>query len=281
MKTIPRKYDLDPNNVIINYHLGKYAGWLDICVKALHLHPTNIIGTLAREASNHAFYALASDLPNAEKLLRVQHFHRFALANFLIGAGKDGVQLAFNNTEITLVSERKTDFMGFEDWKHAYDVCMVMRDMRGLQFLSTIDEEVMRQANQKLTEYELAHFKLLSHFFTGGENTGKLLIDAIEKGMKPQENSQRTKFVDLIRVSEMFLLQCIIEEDETKFNIRLAEALKNHKKYWETKAMRHYTNGYFSFGLLALCVMAVDTKKFAINVESPYIPRWLIFREVE
>lgn len=139
----------------------------------------------------------------------------------------------------------------------------------------------MRQSNQKVTEYELAHFYLLSHFFTGGENTGQLLIDAVEKGMKPQENSTRTKFVDLIRVSELFLLECIISEDEEKFNTRLAEALRNHKKYWESKAMRGYSRGYFSFGLLALCVMAVDTKKFAINVESPFIPRWLIFREYE
>ncbi len=281
MKTIPRKYPIDPNNIIINYHLGEFDGWLDLCIKALHLHPTNIIGTLAREAHNHAFYALESTLSNAEKLSRVRLCHSFVLANFLIGAGKDGVKLTIKNTEITLLSERKRDFMGFEDWKTAYDVCMVMRDMKGLQFLSTIDENVMRQANQKLTEYELAHFRLLSHFFTGGENTGTLLIDAVEKGMKPQENSTRTKFVDLIRVSEMFLLQCIIEEDEEKFNIRLVEALKNHKKYWETKSMRHSTNGYFSFGLTALCVMAVDAKKFAINVESPYIPRWLIFREYE
>ncbi len=281
MKTIPRKYPIDPNNVIINYHLGEFDGWLDLCIKALHLHPTNIIGTLAREAHNHAFYALESTLSNAEKLSRVRLCHQFFLANFLIGAGKDGVKMTIKDTEIPLLSERKSDFMGFEDWKTAYDMCMVMRDMKGLQFLSTIDEDVMRQANQKLTEYELAHFRLLSHFFTGAENTGALLIDAAQKGMKPQENSQRTKFVDLIRVSELFLLQCIIEEDEAKFNIRLAEALKNHKKYWETKAMRGYTNGYFSFGLLALCVMAVDAKKFAINVESPYIPRWLIFREYE
>ena len=281
MKTIPRKYDIDPNNVIINYEIEQFQEWLNLCVKGLHIHPTNIIGTLARQAQDHAFYALASELPNAEKLSRVQHYHWFALANFLVGAGKDGVRLAFNNTEITLVSERKTDFMGFEDWKVAYDVCMVMRDMKGLQFLSTIQEDVMRQSNQKVTEYELAHFHLLSHFFTGGENTGQLLIDAVEKGMKPQENSTRTKFVDLIRVSELFLLECIITEDEEKFNTRLAEALRNHKKYWESKAMRGYSRGYFSFGLLALCVIAVDAKKFAITVESPFIPRWLIFREYE
>lgn len=281
MKTIPRKYDLDPNNVIINYEIEQFQEWLDLCVKGLHIHPTNIIGTLARQAQSHAFYALASELPNVEKLSRVQHYHWFTLANFLVGAGKDGVRLAFNNTEITLVSERKTDFMGFDDWKFAYDVCMVMRDMKGLQFLATIQEDVMRQSNQKVTEFELAHFHLLSHFFTGGENTGALLVDAVEKGVKPQENSTRTKFVDLIYVSELFLLECIVAGDEEKFNTRLVEALRNHKKYWETKAMRGYTRGYFSFGLLALCVMAVDTKKFAINVESPFIPRWLIFREYE
>lgn len=279
MKTIPRKYDLDPNNVIINYEIGLFGESLNTCIQGLQNHPTKVIGAIARQAKDKAFWGLASELPNAEKLLRVQYYHQFALANFLVGAGKNGARLTIKNTEVTLLSERKTDFMGFEDWKDTFDVCLVMRDMAGLKFLATIDEEVMRQANQKLTEYELAHFRLLAHFFTGGENTGALLIDAIEKGMKPQENSQRTKFVDLIRVSEMFLLQCIIEEDEEKFNIRLAEALKNHKKYWETKEMRHYTNGYFSFGLTALCAMAVDTKNFAINVETPFIPRWLVMKE--
>jgi hypothetical protein len=281
MKTIPRKYDPDPNNVIIAYEIALFDEWLTTCVSGLQNHPTKVVGAIARQAQDHAFYGLLSELPTKEKLSRVEHYHWFALANFLVGAGKDGVWLAFNNAEITLASERKSDFMGFDDWKFAYDACMVMRDMKGLQFLSTIQEDVMRQSNQKVTEFELAHFRLLSHFFTGGENTGSLLVDAVEKGMKPQENSTRTRFVDLIYVSELFLVECIIAEDEKKFNTRLAEALRNHKKYWETKAMRHYTRGYFSFGLLALCVMAADTKKFAINVESPYIPRWLIFREYE
>ncbi|MCU0425690.1 MAG: immunity 49 family protein [Candidatus Kapabacteria bacterium] len=259
-----------------------YEEWIQFLIEPLQNRSTQIIGTLLRQSYDRVVNALVLELPKAEIMKHIRLHHWFALANFVVGSGGDvGVNLTLNETTIYLPPERKRDFMGFEDWKRAFDICLLMRDMQGLAFLSNLSEEILKGSNQGMSEYDLAHFHFLAHFFTGGANTGALLVDAVEKSQKPQENSTRTKYVNLIHYPQLRLLQYIIEGDAEGFNKYLAEAIKDHKKYWETTSLRYSSNGWFSFALTALCAMAVDTKQFPITVESPFIPAWLIFREYE
>jgi hypothetical protein len=182
----------------------------------------------------------------------------------------------FDGTVIHLTPQRKTDFMSVDDWKLAYDACMLLRDMDGLRFLATIPEEVFQKSNNRASAFDLAYYRFMAHFFNGGKNTGALLIDAMEEGGKPQSNPTRTKFVDLVRIPELQLMEDFVRGDSAAFNNDLYDALVSHKKYYGTSENGFATPGWIALPLLSACTLASDGKKFPIEVESEYLPKWLI-----
>jgi Immunity protein 49 len=71
------------------------------------------------------------------------------------------------------------------------------------------------------------------------------------------------------------LIQFILEGNAAEFQKGLYEALVDHKQYWSHKERQFAPEGWISLPLAATCAVAMDTKQFKIEVESPYIPSWL------
>jgi hypothetical protein len=169
--------------------------------------------------------------------------------------------------------------MSVDDWKLAYDACLLLRDMDGLRFLATIPEEVFEKSNNRASAFDLAYYRFMAHFFNGGKNTGALLINAMEEGGKPQSNPTRTKFVDLVRIPELQVMEDFVLGDSAAFNNDLYDALVSHKKYYGTSENGFAVLGWIALPLLSACTLASDGKKFPIEVESEYLPKWLILGE--
>lgn len=242
--------------------------------KGISERPAKVLGTSMGQMQQAMVLAAAmDDQAEAKRFLKL--FHGTALANFRFGAGKKEFDLDFDGQEIHLVPEAKTDFMAVDYWKKALDACLLCRDMDGLKFLASLDEDVFLKSNQSASDFDLKFFRLWAHFFKGGAGTGPLLVAAAEAATQPQENEVRSQFVDLIRYPEIRLLQAIVEDNAADFQKNLHDALKDHKTYWSDKERQYVPEGWISLPLAATCAMAIDSKKFSIDVESPYIPSWL------
>jgi hypothetical protein len=151
--------------------------------------------------------------------------------------------------------------------------------MEGLRFLANVPEETFVKSNHGAQEFDLAYFRLLSHFFTGGKHTGSLLIAAIEAADKPKSNSARDSFVELVRYPELEMLEAFVTGDANSFNEHLYGALLGHKKYYGSKENAMAAQGWIAEPLIAICAMAVDAKQFHIEVESDYLPQWMVSGE--
>jgi hypothetical protein len=241
--------------------------------------PGHVFGASQSEVLAIFVNSVCAEQEQGESIDHLRFYEAFVLCNFRIGAGKEPFSVDFNSEKLHFTPQRKTTFMSVDHWEDAYDACMLMRDMAGLKFLATVDESVFADSNNGTTPHDLSYYRFLAHFFNGGKDTGKLLINAFEEAMKPQSNPGRTKFVELVRIPILDLMQTIVEGDNAKFNDQLVEALEGHKKYYGTKDNAFATPGWLSMRILATCAMAVDAKGFTIDVESDYIPRWLYMGE--
>ncbi len=247
--------------------------------KGLKEYPNKALGSALAPVQEVLVCSLCANLSKEETLRFLRFFHAVVLSNFKFGAGKDPFSMNFDGTVIHLTPQAKTDFMSVDHWKLAYDACMLLRDMDGLRFLATIPEEVFEKSNNRASAFDLAYYRFMAHFFNGGKNTGALLIDAMEEGSKPQSNPTRTKFVDLVRYPELQLMEDFVRGDSAAFNNDLYDALVSHKKYYGTSENGFATPGWIALPLLSACTLASDGKKFPIEVESDYLPTWLILGE--
>ncbi|MEY3443561.1 MAG: hypothetical protein RLZZ519_1842 [Bacteroidota bacterium] len=239
----------------------------------------HVLGTSLDVLREVAIREICAGYPNDAVIRDLRFYETIALSNFRHGAGKERFIVQIDGEEIHFTPQRKTAFMSVDHWEDAYDACLLMRDMAGLKFLANVPEEVFAESNNGTTPHDLSYYRFLAHFFNGGKDTGKLLINAFEEAMKPQSNPGRTKFVELVRIPILDLMQAIVEGDNAKFNDYLVAALEGHKKYFGTKDNAFATPGWLSMRILATCAMAVDANGFTIDVESDYIPRWLYMGE--
>jgi hypothetical protein len=239
----------------------------------------HVLGTSLAENAEVFVDAVCAGLPMEDSVRHLRFYKAVALSNFRFGAGSEPFSAEFDGEVTNFTPEHKTTFMSVDHWEDAYDACMLTRDMDGLRFLATVAEDVFASSNNGTTPHDLSYFRFMAHFFAGGKDTGKLLISAFEEAMKPQSNSTRTKFVELLRIPILELMQDFVAGDQSKFNAHLVTALESHKKYFDTKDNAYSPPGWLSMRILAACAMAVDAKGFKIEVESDYIPRWLYMGE--
>jgi Immunity protein 49 len=248
-------------------------------IKVISTQPTDSVGVMLSSFYDAFVRAVRTSQPAKEILRFLTLYKNVLLANFKVGAGTEPFTIDFDGTKVTFTPESKTDFMAFNYWKNAYDSCMIMRDMDGLRFLANVPEQIFIDSNQGASTFQLAYFRLLAHFFTGGKDTADLLLAAVKATDTPQDNQVMQAFVDQVRYQELLMLQEFLIGDATAFNKRIYDALKGHQKFYGTKANANDTTGWISLPILSACVMAFDAKKFPIEVESDYIPRWLIMGE--
>jgi hypothetical protein len=247
--------------------------------KAIRENPQHALGACIAVNQQAFIRSICAERPQSFSLDLLRVYKSIVLSNFRFGAGSEPFSEKFNGEVISFTPQRKTAFMSVDDWKLAYDACMLLRDMDGLRFLATIPEEVFEKSNNRASAFDLAYYRFMAHFFNGGKNTGALLIDAMEEGGKPQSNPTRTKFVDLVRIPELQLMEDFVLGDSAAFNNDLYDALVSHKKYYGTSENGFATPGWIALPLLSACTLASDGKKFPIEVESEYLPKWLILGE--
>jgi hypothetical protein len=139
-----------------------------------------------------------------------------------------------------------------------------------------VSEEVFLRSNSGASDFDLAYFRFLAHFFKGGDGTAELLLDTMVKAGGPHDNETRAAFIDELRYPELLMMQHFIMNAPAAFNDELHEGLVLHRKFWGDAERRQATAGWAALPLLGACAMAFDAKHFPIEVESGYLPDGLV-----
>jgi hypothetical protein len=177
------------------------------------------------------------------------------------------------------------------------------RDERMVNNLLQVDTKIMfekiadyKNINPDLIDpywHELYFLLLKKEYVNAIIKTQEVTAKLIEKPNTYLKNHGFFKEVKdqnhLITLPFLNCLESVLEENQSQFDERLHQALLSHKVYSTIKPNAGKKNtlyvpnsnepsGFVSMKLLAICCIAYD-KGMKINIESDYIPKWIIEKD--
>jgi len=164
---------------------------------------------------------------------------------------------------------------GLLGWLTALDLCIVLRDYKGIEELIALKFTADQVLEIKTHDFEFPYVQFMQALL--GNNQGEAGAKLIEtyKLTDPSHFEGRpylNTVLDLI-VPVLDLYSSLLFNDAAEFNQRLEEALLLYRKSCEDNPDN--VGWLIAHAHLAVCCLAYD-RGFPIEVESRYIPRWLI-----
>lgn len=185
-------------------------------------------------------------------------------------------------------------------WVEFAKQALIIRDERQIQNLQQIDTETMfskiadyRNINPDLIDpiFHDFYFQLLRKEYLMALTIVKDIIEKITT--KPEIYFKNYNVligkkyqINYLTIPYFRCLQSVLEGNQNKFDKLLYDGLQKHRIWAEIKASKkdipipnsNNSSGFVSIPLLAACCLAYDNG-MKINVESDYIPEWLICNE--
>lgn len=238
-------------------------------------------------AKDFAAQANQSIFLNKEKKASVE-FLELALEGYLLtfklAMKKDqsftqtigGKIIEFQGMESTAYTDTGT-------WEKAVYIALILRNKSALDFLCSVPLWVFQNTNAKgFIEFDYHFVEVIKGIFNPNASMFDLFMKSVELSMPDKFstlNKERKNYIDCIMLPELKLIQSLVSDDANEFNENLKKALLAHKRFWSTKKNEFDNNGWVSLRLTGICSLIWDNKKFPIEVESDYLPIWLVKNE--
>lgn len=158
-------------------------------------------------------------------------------------------------------------------WQDYFYCAQIAGNRKFIDELIAVPEEVFRVSEIVYDEVDFANVRFLKGLYQDVE-LAPLLMEALKKTAHELNDEERLNYLDYIKVPELELYIRIFGKEQEKFNIALVEALESHKKYW--KKDPNDPEGWISFPIICACIIAYHSYGFKIDVESDYLPMWLV-----
>jgi hypothetical protein len=195
----------------------------------------------------------------------------------------EGQPFSFSQTGPSTYSDSVT-------WEKGYYLGFTCREKRVLDVLVGRSTDIMRQRNEGVNEYSHLMVDALKSFYNSGvkdsnepdisrKDTVQKLTAAL-RATDPGKIIEQTIDATLnLSVPEMEMIFRILEGDSEAFNASLAKALELHKKHWSSdEQMSGDPRGFIAVSPLGIACYAYDAG-FPIEVESEYIPKYILERQ--
>ncbi|MGG8495178.1 immunity 49 family protein [Tenacibaculum sp. TC6] len=243
----------------------------------------NNIGTSwTRNLSEFQSYQICTII-DREKEMKLLHYARvLARAFYSLGYNIDkDVVVRFRDKRITLKGRPYKSYMGIIDWYKALGLFFALRDRAGIDLLMGAPRSAFE--NSALQHKEL-HFRILrvvQNIYN--PSVAKHMMGYIQEALEATDptlnmydvDKGSTNFVLYIREPLIRVWMAALMNKEDYFNEQLEDALLLHKKYYSVGDRCEESDGWVSWRLLAPTIFAHDSG-ININIESEYIPKWLV-----
>lgn len=164
------------------------------------------------------------------------------------------------------------------NWLTAFYLALVCRERERLTELSNVPISLLRESGAVYDEYIYDWVDTLQTYWIQGPALGDKLVTAI-KGTDPEvlQAADRSLMLHVL-YPPLNLFYRLVRGDGDRFNAELVKALEWHKEYWTAEeSTAAQVSGIVALGPLAMACLAYDGG-IAIEVESGYIPKYLLER---
>ncbi|MGE9697719.1 MULTISPECIES: immunity 49 family protein [unclassified Streptomyces] len=167
----------------------------------------------------------------------------------------------------------------FGYWLDAFYLAVVCRDGARANALCEVPVALMREAPFHFDEYLPNWVGALQSYCVGRADLGEKLTAAIQLSDPSALRVVDGDMMNKVLYPPINLFYLFLRNKRDEFGPALVDALKLHKAYWSAdEDTAKNTAGFFSLPLLAMACLARDAG-FPIDVESPYLPRFLLSGE--
>ncbi len=166
-----------------------------------------------------------------------------------------------------LPANNATSFTALSYWIISVRVSMITRDEKGLQDLLLSAIALYGDGFSKLEKNDRLEGLLYMSIARGDKEQAAMSINEL------LQSPSSSEYFKLLKGPELALWLSLLTNKFT--SDQLADALSNHQIFWGTQENRSNANGWISLPLLHACAYAHD-HGMEIEVESDYIPRWLV-----
>lgn len=242
--------------------------------------PTHALGGKITDFRNILGVSLTAEAPPAKSWRYLKLLKEIGLAYFLFGTLEgQNIEVRVDDQTYQFTGKKMTAYMDTNSWISVFCAAVILRDMEAIHELVQVSESTFATANLSPIAFDLALVRLLKGLYIADANLTELLYAAFDLADPEQIDSDRFPYISHILLPLVGLLLSILSNQEKEFNTKLEEALEQHKKFWSSKKNKLNPKGWFAIHLSAIAAIAYDQKGFKLEVQSDYLPLWMVRQE--
>jgi Immunity protein 49 len=199
----------------------------------------------------------------------------FGVAHYRLAANStEQVKLDLEGKEM-LVTGQIGAFLDFIYWLPVWRVANLLRENSALKSLVEATETLYGKEFSLLSDLD-SKFTGLLHASLYREDINSALAQ-IERLLEVHstDDSDYSKF---LKLPELLVWKSVLSMDSVSFKANMVNGLEKHKDFWGTTENRTSAHGWISLPLLQVAAYAHD-HGMDLDVESDYIPDWLVKRQ--
>ncbi|MEY3444020.1 MAG: hypothetical protein RLZZ519_2301 [Bacteroidota bacterium] len=189
----------------------------------------------------------------------------------LAGNGQKTIDLVLSGHVYEIASADKKAFNSATDWQFAAYLALVLRDTKSQATILEAGNSFVANASATPSNPQQTELGILKAILTKDVESGLAQISKFQTSKSIGANESNI----LLGISRIKLWEAILHDNQAAADNELLICLATHCKVWGSKENSQDKNGWISLPLLAACAYAYD-HGMDLNVESDYIPRWLV-----
>ncbi|MGF1490770.1 MAG: immunity 49 family protein [Prochloraceae cyanobacterium] len=243
--------------------------------------PQNL-GSFSRQILRSACISILAESPHNKTIDYMTIALTTGIANFQ-SAQNPGKKIIVDleDKKLSFKGIKTTAYIDTSQWQKLFYLAVILRDFNFINILNSVPESLMRKSDIIADE---ANYPII-RFYKGlydkryENKIGSLLIKALEAIAPGLHEGEREDYLLFVKGPELDLYGYFFSDKQEEYQQHLAESILNHKQYWGTDERDHDREGWISLPLTAACAIAYDNKGYSPEVDSPYVPLWLVKRE--
>ncbi|MGW2255973.1 immunity 49 family protein [Kitasatospora sp. NPDC001660] len=193
------------------------------------------------------------------------------------GASEGTVECFINGRPRAVPAVGRQSYADADHWLSAFWLAVVCRDKERMRQLCEIPLDRLRTVEGVYDEYVYHWIDVQQSYWLRRPGLVDKLIATIEAASPETAVVTPPGVLDGLMYPPIHLFYLLVRGREEEFTPALGKALDLHKTYWTAQDTEDKRDGVLALGPLAMACLAFDWK-FPVDVESPYIPKYLVSR---
>lgn len=245
----------------------------------LQQNPENL-GYFSKTILETASSAILVGLPHDKIINYMQIGLYTGLGHFqsALNPGKS-FNIDLGNKKLSIQGVKTTAYIDTFQWERLLHIAFILREKGSIKMLNSILRSFMRQADIKPDDADEAIVSFYQGLYDSDVELGALLLKAMKACNPSKYEVEREDYLLYLKGAELSVYGSVFSDEPQAYKEKLTEAILDHKKYWGSKERAYDNTGWVSFPLTSACVVAYDNKGYEPEVDSPYVPLWLVKHE--